>query len=127
LRSVTRKKIRKLGPCSRVESLGNLDQRTRSAAYLRRVRAELVEHVGGAPDAVQKLLIDRLAVIALRLKLYDEAFAEGKRVTEFDNRTYGALHSQYRLMLAQLGPAAAARAPTLAEIIRENEARGVAA
>src|SRR3954467_5916782 len=43
------------------------DGRSAEAQYLRRIRAELRQHVGGAPTIAQKLLIDRVAHVALRL------------------------------------------------------------
>ncbi len=122
----TAKKARGLSANSRTHRFGMIDGRTKEAAYLRRVRAELTSHVGGAPDAVQRLIIERLCVISLRLALFDEKFAAGKQVSELDNRTYGALHSQYRLMLQQLGPAAAAKPITADEHIARLAAREAA-
>src|SRR4051812_15006361 len=47
------------------------DGRSAEAQYLRRIRAELRQHVGGAPTIAQKLLIDRVAHTALRLHALD--------------------------------------------------------
>jgi hypothetical protein len=72
-------KARHIGPDSRPYMLAKLDQRTREAALLRRVRADLTEHCGGQPSAVQRMLIERLAKVALRLDLYDRKFRRVSR------------------------------------------------
>ena len=117
-------KARHRGPDSRPHTLQKLDQRTREAALLRRVRAELTAHVGGNPSATQRMLIDRLAKVSLRLELYDRKFALGEPITDHDSRTFAALHSACRLMLKQLGmKAAPPKLPTLAEYSAAAEAR----
>jgi hypothetical protein len=47
------------------------DGRSAEAQYIRRLRAELRQHVGGAPTIAQRLLIDRVVNIALRLHALD--------------------------------------------------------
>lgn len=66
------------------------------------IRRDLTEHVGGSPSATEKLLIDRLARIALRLELFERKFTDGD-VTDHDGRTYGALQNAFRLMIRELG------------------------
>jgi len=111
--------------------LSTLDGRTREAALMRRVRADLTEHCGGQPSATQKMLIERLAKVALRLELYDRKMAKGESITEYDSRVFAALHTAYRLMLKQLGmKPAAPPAPSLAEHLARRAAekkRGEAA
>jgi len=98
----TMNNVRKIGPRSRAHRFAMLDGRTREAQHMKVVRAELTEHVGGRPDAVQRLLIARLATVSLRLTLYDEKFATGQAITDFDSRVYAALHTQFRLMLREI-------------------------
>src|SRR4051794_41694662 len=47
------------------------DGRSAEAQYLKRLRADLRQHVGGAPTIAQKLLIDRVAHTALRIHALD--------------------------------------------------------
>jgi hypothetical protein len=120
------KKARQIGPRSRPHIFGKLDGRTKEALHLQAVRAELAAHVGGDPDAVQRMLIERLAIVSLRLALYDQKFTEGKPVTEHDSRVYASLHGHYQRMLRQLGPAAAAKPMTADEHIARLAAREAA-
>lgn len=91
------------------------------------MEAQLVEHVGGEPSATERILIGRLARVALRLELFDEKLASGGAVTEYDTRVYGALHNSLRLMLRELGlKGTAARTPSLRESLDEERAHGPA-
>src|SRR3954452_15297826 len=56
---------------SHADRLPVTDGRSAEAQYLRRIRDELRQHVGGAPTIAQKLLIDRVAHVALRLHALD--------------------------------------------------------
>jgi hypothetical protein len=47
------------------------DGRSSEASFVRRLRASLAEQVGGSPSATQMLLIDRIATIALHVRLID--------------------------------------------------------
>ena len=82
---------------------------------MRTLEAELTQYLGGAPSVTQRLLIGRLARVALRLHLFDEKIA-ASTITDHDARVYGALHNALRLMLREIGMRpAAARPPSLAE------------
>jgi hypothetical protein len=48
-----------LGPRSRPHMLAKLDKRTKEGKALAELRDELTRHVGGAPSAVQRVLIER--------------------------------------------------------------------
>lgn len=85
----------------------------------------MVKHVGGAPSVTQKLLIARLARVALRLEIFDQKITDGD-LTDHDARVYGALHNAFRLMLREIGlKPTAPRPPTIAEIAAEHR-RGAA-
>ncbi|HEX4113637.1 MAG TPA: hypothetical protein VH020_13980 [Stellaceae bacterium] len=106
----------RIGPYSRLLARGAVSGRTREGKFLRAVEAQLAEHVGGSPSLPQRMLISRLARVALRLELFDEKMANGK-TTDLDARVYGGLHNSFRLLLRELGlKATAAKPPTLAEI-----------
>jgi hypothetical protein len=122
-------KAPKIGPYSRPHTLAKLDQRTREAAMLRRIRAEMAEWVGGNPSAGQIMAIDRLAIVTLRLALFDQKIALGQPITDHDSRSYHALHNMQRLLLRDLPglKAQPAAAPSLADLVADMQHRKGAA
>jgi hypothetical protein len=76
---------RRVGAHSRRHNLVKVDGRTKEGALLATVRAELIEHVGGSPTAVQRAMIERCAWLSLRLSLLDEKIASGNNFTEVDS------------------------------------------
>jgi hypothetical protein len=106
-----------LGPYSRLLARGSVDGRSREGRYLAALKTELNHHVGGNPSIAERLLIDRLAQVALRLQLFDEKMAAGE-LTDHDARVYGALHNALRLMLREVGVKPSAQPPlSLADYI----------
>src|SRR4051812_2719172 len=59
------------------DTLKKCDGRTREAWLVKRMRADLVAHVGGAPSIVGSALIDQVCQVALRLAEMDRRFADG--------------------------------------------------
>ena len=115
-------KARTISANSRPTTLLKLDQRTKEAALIRRIRDELIEHVGGQPSVAQRLTIDRLAVVTLRLSLFDQKLASDQPVTDHDSRVYAALHNAHRLLIKEIGMRATpAPQPTLAEYLTSRE------
>jgi hypothetical protein len=115
--------MRSIGPYSRPPSLAKLDGRTREARLLRETRAELAQHVGGAPSATQRALIERAAQLSLRIALMDAKFAETSIQTEHDSRTYLAWSSTLSRTMRELGVhAAPARPRTLADHLASKAA-----
>ena len=80
-----------------------MDRRTREAKLLAEVRADLTEHVGGAPSATQRRLIERCAWLSLHVAQLDAKVAEGGAMTEHDQRTYLAWNDTLTRTLRQLG------------------------
>ncbi len=105
------KTAHEIGPYSRPLALAKLDGRTREAALMRRVRAELTAHVGGSPTFPQRLLIERCAVLSLRLAKIDEAILAGDQLTLHDNQHAIAWHNALRRSLDALGLEPAASPP----------------
>src|SRR5258708_4162290 len=93
----------KIGPHSRPHNLARVDGRTREAKLLRRVRAELTEHVGGSPTAVQRMLIERCAWLSIRLAMLDKKIESGKDFTQVDSNTYLAWNNSLVRTMARLG------------------------
>src|SRR5437879_5746590 len=92
----------KVGPHSRPNNLIKIDGRTKEAALMRRVRAELTAHVGGRPTVVQRALIERCVWLSLRLVLLDRKIASGRDFTQIDSNTYLAWSNSYTRTLARL-------------------------
>jgi hypothetical protein len=92
----------RLGPYSRLLDHGTVDGRSREGRFLRATEARLLDHIGAGASCAQRMLINRLARVALRLELFDEKMAAGP-ITDHDGRVYGALHNSFRLMLREIG------------------------
>jgi hypothetical protein len=52
---------------------------------MRRVRAELITHCGGNPTAVQRALIERAAILSLRVEQLDAKIVAGEALTSFQS------------------------------------------
>jgi hypothetical protein len=104
--------------------LAKLDQRTKEAHLMRETRADLVRHVGGAPSAVQRALIEQAVQLRLRLAVMDRKWAEaGAQMTECDSNTYLAWSGHYTRTLAQIGlEPTKPPPPSLAEVIARHRA-----
>lgn len=111
-----------LGPYSRESALIRMDGRTREARILRKVKADLAEHVGGRPTATQKAIIDRAAWLSLHLAQLDARAVEaGGVLSERDARQYLAWSNALTRTVARLGPGKAREAaPDLETIIAEH-------
>lgn len=97
--------MRSVGPHSRRDLLTQLDRRSHEARLLRAFRQELTAHVGGAPTATQRVLIDRAAVLQLRLALMDRASLTTPGMTEKNGREYVCWTNALTRVLNALGPA----------------------
>lgn len=101
-----------VGPHSRRDLLTQLDRRSHEARLIRAFREELTAHVGGSPSATQRVLIDRAAVLQLRLALMDRTSLTTPGMTEKNGREYVCWTNALTRVLAALGPAVkAAEAP----------------
>jgi hypothetical protein len=79
--------MRKLGPHSRPHKLQLIDGRRAEARRLKEIREELSNHCGGAPTAPQRLLIERVSLLLLRLELFDKQNLAGE-MPESAHKTY---------------------------------------
>jgi len=115
--------VRKIGPHSRPNTLAKLDGRTKEAALLRRFRADLTQHVGGAPSATQRCLIDRAAMLALHMDLFDARALASGGLSERDGRQYLAYSNSLARAMKQLGfKGAADKPPSLKDHLARKEA-----
>lgn len=75
-----------------------------AARYLRDTRKALIAHVGGNPSVVERILIDRVAQLGLRLRIMDAKLAESSvAITGHDTDHYLAWHSAMVRTLRALG------------------------
>ncbi|MDF3625776.1 hypothetical protein [Brytella acorum] len=115
--------MRKIGPYSRPEALLKMDGRTRYARVLKKVRADLIAHVGGKPSPTQLALIERAAWITLHMTLMDGHMLQGGAPAERDARQYLAWSNTHARIMRALGLESAAASPeTLSAYISERAA-----
>lgn len=101
----------KLGPYSKSAILSKPDGRTKEARLVKSLRAELIKHVGGNPTIAQRMLIDRVAQLTLRIASMDKKFTETEVQTEHDSRCYLAWTGSLSRLLRDLGLDAAPPPP----------------
>jgi hypothetical protein len=80
--------MRKIGPHSRPDKLQIVDGRLAEGKLMARMREELTAHLGGKPSATQRILIDRIAALSLRLHLMDRESARSGEMSERNGRSY---------------------------------------
>lgn len=82
------------------------------------VRADLTAHVGGNPTAVQRALIERAAILTLRVKQLDAKIIAGEALTLHDSNFLIAWNNALRRTLVALGVEATSTQaqPTLADL-----------
>jgi hypothetical protein len=89
---------RTVGPYCRALQRGVLGDTisgtSREGKFLRRVEAELTQHVGGCPSFPQTLLIRRVSRAMLRLELMDSKL-DGPDWTDHDGRVFGGLSTAF--------------------------------
>lgn len=117
---MTEEKARGVGPYSRPHALAKLDRRTREARLMQNVREDLLRHLGGHASAVEAMLIERAAVLSLRVAMFDQQILEGG-LSERNQREYLAISNTLTRLLRQLGMKGPAEAPGEA-LRRHNEA-----
>ena len=84
---------------------------TPAGRYLRQVRAELLEHLGGQPSATQRRLVERICWLSLRCAQLDTKIASGVGLSEHDSRTYLAWSNSLTRGLREVGHKGAKAAP----------------
>jgi hypothetical protein len=95
--------------------LHGLCQERQDAAKL---RAALIEHVGGRPSPVQLAMIDALAALKVKIAVFDSRFIEESGMSPHARRDYLAFVNSYTRTLRLLGlKGAPERGPSLAEIL----------
>ena len=119
---------RKLGPHTRQHRLLDvIDWRTREGQTLIAAREELTRHVGGAPNNVQRALIERAARLTLYIELMDAEALKVGTMSERNSRQYLAWVNALRLCLREIATSSSApqdKLPSLDEIVAEHKSKG---
>ena len=114
---------RSIGPFSHQPfTLATVDERSREGMMLRCVRDALTEHVGGRPNLVQQMLIDRAAMLMLRLALCDQKIVNNEPFAHTSDQYLMSWQNALTRTLITLGvhSDAACHGPlTLDEVMRE--------
>ena len=112
----------KVGPFSRDHVLATLDRRSKAGRVYRTIEKDLVAHVGGAPSAVERLLIQSAAVKGTRLALLTEAVLDGRDIGN-DGQALAYANSFERTLIV-LGLKAHVRdiTPSIEDILRDHAA-----
>jgi hypothetical protein len=93
----------KIGVYSRPPAFAKLDKRTREAGFMAWVRHDLTEHIGGNPSVTQRMLIDRAAILSLRLAKLDQKIIADESFTLHDNNHAIAWSNALTRVLVALG------------------------
>jgi hypothetical protein len=111
-----------LKPYSRPVALASIDGRSRESVMLRKLRADLVAHVGGNPSATQRAVIERACMLSLHLHLLDEKILK-EGMSEHDSRSYLAWSNALARTMTRLGmKGTAEKPPSLSDYIAKDGA-----
>jgi hypothetical protein len=97
------RKVRDLGPYSHSNRVARVDRRTKYARLMQEVQAELLEHIGQPPNPVERMLIERAAVLSLRLAQIDKKIFAEQEFTILDNNQAVAWQNALTRTLVALG------------------------
>lgn len=106
-----------IGPHSRPEKLALTDGRSAEGKFMKRVRDDLAQHVGGRPSATQKMIIAQIAMLTLQIRLMDREAIKRPKMTATQSKHYLAWSNTLARLLRQLGlKSTPTTAPSLASI-----------
>jgi hypothetical protein len=105
--------------------LAKLDRRTKEAWLLEAARASFTRHVGGAPNDIQRVLIERASRLMVYIETMDAQALEDGTMSERNSRQYLAWTNSLRLTLRELGLKAAPAVvpPSLGDYLSRRAAR----
>ncbi|TLU71466.1 hypothetical protein [Lichenicoccus roseus] len=115
----------------RANSLLSLDGRSTEGRLLRKVREELIAHVGGKPSATQKQIIEQICWLRLHITKMDAKALQAGEFSLAAGKQYLAWSNSLERLSRQLGlQGPKQKPPTAAEMVAALHARaraGVAA
>jgi hypothetical protein len=113
---------RNLGPHSKVHRLVRVDGRTSAGLIVKRLRDDLIKHIGGNPSVVQRVMIERCCFLQLRISLLDIKITSGHTWTENDNNSYLSWTANLVRIMSRLGvePKRSTPRPSLNAILESS-------
>jgi hypothetical protein len=102
--------------------LAKLDRRTKEARMLEDARASLTRHIGGAPNDIERVLIERASRLMVFIKTMDAQALEDGTMSERNSRQYLAWVNALRLCLREIGvdEAKPAKTASIASIVARH-------
>ena len=99
--------------------LAKVDKRTREGKLFEAIKQGLLQHVGPNPGIPKLMLVDRAAMLSLRIELIDKAALEtGGRMEDWQGRQYLAWANALNRTLRELGlDGPPPKAPSLADYL----------
>ena len=117
------RKTHRLGAYSQGKALINVDRRTREGKFATAVESELLAHLGGAPTAPQRLIVQLASMKALRIALLTDVVLSADAINERDDRQLVAWMNSLRLDLVTLGiERQAEHSPRLKDVLLGSKA-----
>lgn len=114
--------MKPITPHSRPGKLAILDGRRAEARRMKEMRQGLTQHLGGNPSATQRLMIDRVAMMMLRMELMDKEAMSGTPMADHDQRAYLGWANSVSRMLRPLGlQGASGKAPNLKDYLAAKQ------
>ncbi|MDN3568656.1 hypothetical protein ACFQY5_41330 [Paeniroseomonas aquatica] len=116
---------KELGPFSRKTAVNRLDKRTAPARLMKKVRRDLLEHLGNRPLSItESMIVDQICWLHLHVSLANAKASEGGEMSDIFARTYQGWSSSLQKALMRLDatlvpkPTADASPNALAEYIK---------
>lgn len=88
---------------SRTVTMAKVDGRSAFGRLIRQVRSDLIQHVGGKPTAVQRMLIERAATLTGYLARLDGDALSPAGMSDLRRREYLAADGSLRRTLREIG------------------------
>ena len=101
------------GPYSRARAIAKPPKRSMEDKFCKRVRSDLLAQLGPKPTTTQRLLVDRVVMVLLRIELMDAVALRNRDLTESQAVSYLAWNNTASRMLRALGLKEADRATSL--------------
>lgn len=115
--------MKRIGPHSRPGKLAIVDGRSAEARRMKEIRADLEAQIGENISTAQRMMIERIAVLMLRMELMDRQSLKDAEFSEKNAREYLAWTNSCARMLKMLGlQGKPAKAKTLRDHLQERAA-----
>ena len=96
--------------------------KSREGRLIKEVRAELLGHVGGAPSATQRALVERCVMLSVHLARMDTKALAAGAMSDHASREYLAWSNTLTRTLRQLGLKGEAAKPSIDDLLANRAA-----